>query len=380
MRDESKEAWLNSQKEKTRGYYRGWFAYFEQFAKMTSDDILERVKVDKAGTWEAKIIEFKEWSKTQRKLSDYTVTAMAMAVRSFFSYHRVPLQFRTGEKKRLNERSRLTEDYYFSLADLKQLNDLADLEERYILVAGKSFGLRAGDFLKLTRGDLEPHINDEAPISIGRRETVKEKVPAYPFIDSDAQEVIKTILAKIAVDGRTKPTDRILLFKQEIDLTRALKRLVKRSGLNVGNKRVRFHCLRKFLCDHLSSHMSESKWKQIVGKKISEGAYIGVESLREDYKRVMIETCFNKQLDDRARQAAKEEFEKIFTSDQRDYIARHGGMRFNLKKAEKKTCKDGEHCGENFKQVQESDLLDYLKEGWEIAYKLSDGEVIVKSG
>ena len=51
--------------------------------------------------------------------------------------------------------------------------------------------------------------------------------------------------------------------------------------------------------------MSESKWKQICGKKISEGAYIGTESLREDYLRAMptiaISTNgngFKKQLDE----------------------------------------------------------------------------------
>ena len=35
----------------------------------------------------------------------------------------------------------------------------------------------------------------------------------------------------------------------------------------------------------------ESKWKQIVGKKISEGAYINSDSLRQDYAKVMPSTC-----------------------------------------------------------------------------------------
>ena len=33
--------------------------------------------------------------------------------------------------------------------------------------------------------------------------------------------------------------------------------------------------------------MSESKWKQIIGKKISEGAYVSPQELREAYLRAM---------------------------------------------------------------------------------------------
>ena len=45
--------------------------------------------------------------------------------------------------------------------------------------------------------------------------------------------------------------------------------------------------MRKYLCDKLSSLMSESKWKQVIGKKITEGAYISPDSLREDFNRAM---------------------------------------------------------------------------------------------
>jgi hypothetical protein len=79
-----------------------------------------------------------------------------------------------------------------------------------------------------------------------------------------------------------------------------------------------------------------------------------------------------------------EAFKASLTPEQKEQARKAGVMRFQRKgKPEhepEKECKDGKHCGENFKQVQESDLLDYLKEGWEIAYKLSDGQVIVKSG
>jgi uncharacterized protein (DUF433 family) len=190
--------------------------------------------------------------------------------------------------------ARKTEDYRFSLQDLRKMYDVADLQEKYILMAGKSLALRSSDFLRLKRGDFEPYLDRPVPISIGEITTQKERTKAYPFIDSDAKIVIKLMLQKMDREGTTKPNDRVLTFSDEIQLSRVVKRLTEKAGIKTGNKQVRFHNLRKFLIDRISRFMSESKWKQIVGKKISDGAYVSGEDLREDYLRAMAETCFTK--------------------------------------------------------------------------------------
>ena len=42
-------------------------------------------------------------------------------------------------------------------------------------------------------------------------------------------------------------------------------------------------------------------------------------------------------------------------------------------------CPDGEHCGEQFKQIKEGDLLTYLRNGWQIVKETNNGkEVIVR--
>jgi hypothetical protein len=62
----------------------------------------------------------------------------------------------------------------------------------------------------------------------------------------------------------------------------------------LGRQHLRFHCFRKYLIDRLSANMSESKWKQIVGKSISEGAYVSSFDLRESYLRTMkLTTIYN---------------------------------------------------------------------------------------
>ncbi len=205
---------------------------------------------------------------------------------------------------------------------------------------------------------MEPNLEKEPPISIGPYRTQKESVSAFPFIDSDAKPVVKLMLEKMTREGRTNPKDKILLYADEIQLTRVLKRCVDKAGINSGGRQVRFHCLRKFLADHLSSIMSESKWKLILGKTVSESAYISPDDLAKDYARAMTETTFGS-MDDRARQAAKAEFDKLFSPEQKEFIQKHGTMRFSKVKKEKPKpdCTDGKHCQEVANEAELSALL-----------------------
>jgi hypothetical protein len=202
------------------------------------------------------------------------------------------------------------------------------------------------------------------------------------------------MLERMSREGLTKPDSRVLNYERERQLSRIVQRLVKKAGIITGNKQVRFHCLRKFLIDHLSSFMSESKWKQIVGKKISEGAYVSPDSLREDYKRAMAETCFRKETtSEEVALLAKKEALKILAKAQgyTENDIRKIFMRKKISTPEDEAraleeliekgiphdCPDGEHCAE-FSQVPEAQLLAHLKDGWEIVKELSNGEVIVK--
>lgn len=393
--DKATSEWLNAQKKSTHTTYKIYWQHFLTYIGMTGDEILVARRNDKDYAWEKRVLQVKSWA-IEKGFSENTAKALTTAARSFFAYHRMPLQFRRGEKTRLHEAKLQSEDYRFSLTDLKKLYDIADLQEKYVVTVGKSFGLRSGDFIRLTRGDLEPYIEREPPISIGQFATQKESVTAWPFIDSDAQPIIKLVLEKMTREGRTRPSEYMLTYTNKIQVSRVLKRLVHKSGLNVGGKQVRFHCLRKFLADHLSSHMSESKWKQILGKTISEGAYVSPDSLREDYARAMSETCFTKALttnEDMELLAQKEALKMIAKM---QGISEEGMMRIfktrktvttvdeikameeELKKEEKHKdadCEDGEHCQ---KVVTETDLTTYLQIGWHVVCSLQSGSIVIQ--
>jgi integrase len=133
-----------------------------------------------------KVLGFKKWMVENKGQSENSAKTAAATVRGFFAFHRVPLQFRKQESRQLTEAKRKTEDYRFSRDDLKKMVDFGDLTAQYIVTVGKSFGLRAGDFLRLRSGDLEPYIDRPMPTSIGEYGTQKESVKAYPFIDARA--------------------------------------------------------------------------------------------------------------------------------------------------------------------------------------------------
>ena len=402
--DKATEEWLDSYEKSSKATYKTLWHYFVEFVGLTGDQILESRKADKEYSWEKRVIEFKNWMINIKGQSEHSAKSAAMTVRSFFSYHRLSLKFRRSESARLTEAKPKFIDYRFSRDDLKKMSDFADLQEKYVIVAGKSFGLRAGDFLKLTRGDLEAYLDRPVPISIGKYSTQKESAPAYPFIDSDAFPVIKLMIEKMDREGRTNPTDRLLTFSSPVQLTRVIKRIVEKAGIKTGNKQIRFHCMRKFLTDRLSSFMSESKWKQIVGKKISEGAYVSPDSLRDDYARAMSETCFTTTPEgDVARIARLEALKTIaksmgFSEEELGAISvvKRKGLRRTaddiirdledqIKRRRKgkvdgndEDCPDGEHCG-RFEQIPEANLLEYLRQGWQIVKETNNGkEVIVR--
>jgi hypothetical protein len=377
--------WLNSQKKSTRVAYKSSWLHFLEFAKLSGDQILADRKTDKDFRWEKQVLAVKTWLVETKGQAENTAKAVTTAARSFFAFHRVGLEFRKPEKARLKEAHAKSEDYRFSVADLQKMFNVANLTEKYVLTVGKSFGLRAGDFMKLVRGDLEAYIDREPPISIGAINTQKEGVRAYPFVDVDAQPIIKLMLEKMTREGRTKPSERMLTYTHKMQLSRVIKRLVQKAGLNVGNKNVKFHCLRKFLIDHLSSYMSESKWKQLVGKSISEAAYVSPEGLRQDYARATPETCFTQPtqlIELQKRQEAIEEIVSGLTLEQKEKMERHGlslrSLRLSRKQKKPETRHNGGQVDCDFDQIEETQLLGYLKAGWSVVHKLSDGQLVVK--
>ena len=275
---------LSSQKLSTRHTYKCFLKKILEFTGMTGQQILESKKADKDYEWEKKVIAFKQWMK-QKGFSDNATNTAINTLRSFFDYYRTPLLFNQNENRKLNGKAiRVTTDYKLTNDDMAKIVMVSDLREKYIVLLGKSFGLRAGDFVSLTYGTFRSiNLDDEAPIFIGEFQTQKEGVTAYPFIDSDALPIVKAVMD----NNKDKPNDERIVTIHEDELSTILQNLATKAKINLGGKHLRFHCFRKYLIDRLSAMMSESKWKQIVGKALSEDAYVSSFELRESYAKAM---------------------------------------------------------------------------------------------
>jgi hypothetical protein len=265
--------------------------------------------------WSDKIMDFMQYLNDQGYSDSYAVTACGM-VRSFFNENKKPdgksarLELTPKKKALLKEKVRNSEDYLFSKEDIAKMVTIGSLKEKYVVLAGASFGLRSEDFAEITYGKMRIALEKgiEAPVPLGELYTQKERgVKAFPFINSDALPIIKAML-----DGNKEAKDSDKIWNERpSQLTVVLNTLAKKSGINSHGSRIRFHNLRKYLCDRLSSVMSESKWKQIIGKKISEGAYISAESLREDYLRAMPSIVVNTNGNGETKRMVLEQSEEI---------------------------------------------------------------------
>src|SRR4030067_1985126 len=153
-----------------------------------------------------------------------------MTIRGFYAYYRMPLMFRKQESKKLGEKNRTTTDYLFDKEDLAKMARCGNLKERYVLLVGKSIGLRASDFLCLTYGTFRSlKLENEAPIALGEINTKKESVKAFPFLDSDAIPIVKAWLSS---QKDPQPPDRILNDTED-NLSVVLQTLAKKSGMEI---------------------------------------------------------------------------------------------------------------------------------------------------
>jgi hypothetical protein len=284
IQDETVKAFLDAQSEKTRKTYTSNMKKVLAYAKQSGKEIL-----DDSEAWSRKIFAFQQ-SLIREGYALTSVQGVCGMLRGFFSFYKKPLDLSKTDKIKLGKKARNSEDYLFSTQDVKKLAENGSLKERYVLLAGVSFGLRAEDFAsQLTYGKyrlaLEKAQTEEisAPIPLGQVNTGKEKVLAFPMISSDALPIIQAIL-----DAHKDAKDSELVFPEKASQTTAiLQNLAFKSGLDAHGQRIRFHSLRKYLFDRLSSVASADQAKMIIGKKVDESSspYLSTEKLREIYER-----------------------------------------------------------------------------------------------
>jgi site-specific recombinase XerD len=152
------------------------------------------------------------------------------------------------------------------------------------------------------------------------------------------------------------------------------------------------HDARRYVNTALEEIRIPPNWaRKIRGRKVrgEEALYSlpAIGQLREKFKEAVPLLEFTTErvpghIEDRLK--AIEQVMESIPPEQKELMGRLG-IRLGARKTEKKRlkdnsdCPDGEHCGESdFKQINESELLRCLKDGWQIVHRLGNGDLIVK--
>jgi len=287
IKDEMINEFLSLFKKKSRRTYESYFRRLLEFEPSLNGQTM----LEQKDLWErSKCIQFKRYLE-EKGFSENMQKSAIGAIRGFFSHNRKPLFFSQAEKKQVNVAQNETEGIFFSRDDMIRMwniSTIADLS-KWVL-CNKSIGLRAGDFAKITYGQLRGiDFTQEAPIFFGKVNTGKESVIANVFLDSDVLHAIQELLE---LHKDAKDTERVYPFREDY-LSRILRNLAVKAGINVGEKEVSFHAMRRFLYDRLTNVMSDDKAKMIIGKSTKESSYLSTQELRENFRKVLAEISVN---------------------------------------------------------------------------------------
>ena len=349
---------------------------------------------------------------------------IASAVKSFYKYNYRSLERASGvitlEKKKPYRRHSKAEL-------LKIYRSTQNPRDRALITFVWSTAIAKGSLTKIKWSHLEddwqnqelPHIGLSDKLIKGKGRGRYKGVEQHTFLTPEAKRDLidyKEWLERTK-DVKLKPDDPIFIDLRygnkvkEIGFA-ALGQLAfvlsNRSGVPFS-----WHDGRRYVETALEEIRINPNWaRKIRGRKVrgEEAPYSrsAIEQLREKYCEAvpLLEFTQPTQLMElqKRQQIVEEIMDKItsgtpLTEEDRENIKRHGirlgraatidpndpiikrliEERARRKERENNNdCPDDEHCSEQFEQIPEGKLLQYLNDGWQIVHRLQRGEVIVK--
>jgi len=280
--------WLAGyQSDKKRTVNATYFTLYLEYTGSKPQELLEQRDAHLTdGFVEKRVLAFGSWLATEKSKPESVVYNARSAINGFYGFHRRALQYRHGELKMPVPKN---QDFPLSLAHIQACLHAAKLREKTLISVAESTGLRISDVIELKRGDIEPFLNDEPPVAFWDPDigvtTIKERVPAFPFLHSTAIKYLREYLATHTSEWLFPTENGEHLSEKEAN--RLFRDAFKRTGFKTGNKRIRFHCLRKFTIGRLQDAGVETNmWKMLVGKKVLEKPYTS-NQLRDAYVKAL---------------------------------------------------------------------------------------------
>jgi hypothetical protein len=239
-----------------------------------------------------------------------------------------------------------------------------------------------------------PHIGLPSEIIKGHGRGKYRGVEQHTFLTPEAKRDLIDYKDRLERTKGKKVLPENTIFVQTIQpfnsltdssLSRVNTLLAKRSGVLFS-----WHDARRYVETALEETKIHPNWaRKIRGRKVKgeESPYSrpAIEQLRQAYKEAvpLLEFTQPTQLMElqKRQQIVEQITSKLMSGEPLTDDDRANMKRYSIQLREhagKRTVTDGGDCGEAFEQIDESQLLNYLKAGWTVAHKLANGEVIVK--
>ena len=217
-----------------------------------------------------------------KKVSHNYVVTNNFMVRSFFKYHREPLQVQ-GRIRVIEVKKKF---HAFTKDELTKMAQVGDLEEKAIIMLGVQLGIRVGDFVSLNRKPiLEAYkdSNGEFPLEF-QIETEKENVISIGHISKEVYDTLKLYWASKPESEFVFPSNGGHIFISEDRANDVLKNCWVKAYPDRKDVKIRFHELRSYKISALTN-IGANTWAimKMTGKKVSSdiNVYLTGVNLRE---------------------------------------------------------------------------------------------------
>ena len=394
------QAKKSGSKATERTYSRSLMLWHE-YSKLNPDETVQKWEteakqdLDKAlEDWDVKLDLFVNWLVKNKNFSKSVASSIHAAVKSLIKYNcRIKLAIGTPSVGIPETLKPLT------LEEFKKIDSVASVQQKWIIRGLKDSGMSREDFIELTYGDVKRDFERSEQfihIDVIRR---KEQVRYETWLGPNSIEVLKlyldlrrkrgeTITDDTALTvGETQPYEKLALNS----ITKTVLRLGEKVGVQSSPHRIR-KLFETYLALEVTHPIVLRYW---MGHKLKmtdiESRYVipSEPIQRELYAKAyhLLDLNPKPEYDDLLKAEIKTRLEGLNANQRKAFIAEITTMygervrrilkEVHVSKADVNADGAGlEDC--EFEQINETQLLSYLKAGWQIVHKLETGELIVK--
>jgi len=347
--------------------------------------------------WDVKLDSFVNWLSKDKGFTKNVASSIHAAVKSLIKYNcRIRLTIGTPSVGIVESLTPLT------IEDFRKIDTVASIQQKWIIRGLKDSGMSREDFIELTYGDVKSDFEKGEQfihVNVIRR---KEQIKYETFLGPNAVEVLRiyldirrkrgeTISDKTPLTvGETQPYPKLAVNS----LTKTVLRLGERVGIKASPHRLRktFETYMSLSVRHpvvLKFWMGHKLASDIEAKYIIPPEPEQRKIYMEAYK--TIDLAPKPEYDELIKAEIKTRMENLNAEQRKAFVAEITtlyGARAKRWVSEKEfkdliempdLNPDGAGLTDcQFEQIAETELLSYLKAGWQIVKELQNGEVIVK--